>query len=471
MFRILTKYHLDVLFITLLLLTFPLFFYKLGNVSLTSFDEAWYADIARNIITSGDLFNLRWNDKPYYDHPPAGFWFIAIGEKIFGINEFGARSISSFFGLAGVVFLYLLGRELYSKYAAFLSAVALSSAYWYLFRARSGNLDVFLTALFIICFYLAFKAAKNKYFLIPLSISLSLLLLTKSIVPLTIIPSLIIIFWGRKLKLSFVINSFFLFLLLPAIWFISHYFLYEKFIERYFGIGLPGYGKQTDYLANFLLIKEYLHSGVGKWFWPGVLGIILSFLTFKRGFLAIAVFCISFFTPFMLSEKGHIWHLVPLFPFMILLFFASVFYWGDFLIKRAGKKFSKFYPKVLLYIFLTIFCFYFSQMQIKRMWYEFIDVPAFVSDEAILSTEAGKHSEEFFIDGDFTPAAIFYSNKKVNQVRNEALESLFEKRSFVLITKESRLDQYKIDSSKYRILKSDRDKILIIKDGEQTTKI
>src|SRR3989344_3448319 len=313
MFKLLTKHRLDVLFIALILLTFPLFFYKLGNVSLTSFDEAWYADIARNINISGDLFNLRWNGNPYYDHPPAGFWFIAAGMKIFGENEFGARAASSTFGLVGLVFLYLLGKEIYNRYAAFLSAIATSSAYWFLFRARAGNLDVFLTVLFIISFYLAFKAAKNKYFLIPLAISLSLLLLTKSIVPLTIIPALVIIFWGRKLKFSYVLNSFFIFLFLPAIWFLFHYFTYEKFIDKYFGIGLPGYGKQTDYLGNFLLIKEYLHNGVGKWFWPGVVGIVAGLLTLKRGFLALSVFCLSFFAPFMLSEKGHIWHLVPLF--------------------------------------------------------------------------------------------------------------------------------------------------------------
>ena len=59
----------DLILITLLFLTLPLFFYKLGQSSLVSFDEAWYASISRNILQTGDLFNLTFNGKAYYDHP------------------------------------------------------------------------------------------------------------------------------------------------------------------------------------------------------------------------------------------------------------------------------------------------------------------------------------------------------------------------------------------------------------------
>ena len=38
----------------------PLFFYKLGQSSLTSYDEAWYGSIAKQIIQNGDLINLNW---------------------------------------------------------------------------------------------------------------------------------------------------------------------------------------------------------------------------------------------------------------------------------------------------------------------------------------------------------------------------------------------------------------------------
>jgi 4-amino-4-deoxy-L-arabinose transferase len=81
----------DVLIVFLLCFLLPFFFFNLGLSSLVSWDEAWYAEIARNIIKSGDIFNLTWNQMAYYDHPPVGFWLIAIGEILFGYSEFGYK--------------------------------------------------------------------------------------------------------------------------------------------------------------------------------------------------------------------------------------------------------------------------------------------------------------------------------------------------------------------------------------------
>src|SRR5258708_7490783 len=91
-FQFPTKSHkLDLLVVVLLSLTLPLFFYKLGQSSLVSFDEAWYAAISKNILIHQDFINLTFNGMKYYDHPPLGFWFTAITFQLFGINEFWAR--------------------------------------------------------------------------------------------------------------------------------------------------------------------------------------------------------------------------------------------------------------------------------------------------------------------------------------------------------------------------------------------
>lgn len=96
------------------------------------------------------------------------------------------------------------------------------------------------------------------------------------------------------------------------------------------------------------------------------------------------------------------------------------------------------------------------------MWYQFINIPAFVTDEAILAGEAGKYKEPFMIDEDFVPAAIFYSGKHVDKVWEGGIGSLFaENKPFLLITRKWRLDQAKIPVSEYRIIKADRDKLLV----------
>ncbi|MBI2593161.1 glycosyltransferase family 39 protein, partial [Candidatus Daviesbacteria bacterium] len=361
----LSKFYLDFLCFFLLLLLSPLYFFNLDNLSLVSWDEAWYGAIARNISEGGDPLVLWWNGNVYADHPPAGFWVIALFQSVFGINEFGTRVGSAVFGMAGLFLTYLLGKELFSKTVGLISALALSSTYWYIYRARSGNLDIFLTVFFIATFYFAFKSLKNAKFLVPFAVSFGLLLLTKSVIPLTIIPSLLIIFFGSKLKFQDTKKAVFIFLLVTIPWFAALRLQAPNSLSKYFLIGAPGVGSEQDYLKNFNQIKEYLHFGVGKWFWPGVIGVVGGLVSFNRGLLAMSVFCISFFVPFVLSEKGQIWHLIPLYPFLTLGFFGFSENSGKIVIKKLFKRYEKVFTALLI-AGLAGFSIYFSWMQIKR---------------------------------------------------------------------------------------------------------
>ena len=460
----LSKYYPDIVNLTLLAFLSPIYFYKLGSSSLVSWDEAWYGSIARNILERGSVFILWWNGNVYSDHPPAGFWMIALSQLIFGANEIGTRAASAVFAMAGLVLTYLLGKELFSRTTGLAGALALSSAYWYIYRARSGNLDIFLTVLFIATFFFAVKASKNAKYLIPFVCSFGLLILTKSVIPLTIIPSLAVIFFGSKLTLKEIKRPVFIFLLVTMPWFISQRLFSPSGLTKYFLIGAPGVGQSTDYLKNFQQIKDYLHYGIGKWFWPGVLGVFGGIFSFNRGLLAISVFCLCFFAPFAFSAQGQLWHLIPLYPFMILGFFGFSEILAKLVIEKILRKYQK-GLKVLLAVGLLGFSFYYSAIQIRRSWYEFIDIPKYFSDEAILSKKAGEFPYDFYIDGtDFTPVAVFYSHKDVNKIWEGGLLPLFEsKQKFVLIVEQWRLDKFHIPASSYQVIAKDRDKILLLK--------
>lgn len=449
-------HRLDLLAILLLFLTLPLFFYKLGQSSLVSWDEAWYGEIARNILKNNDFLHLTFNGNPYTDHPPFGFWLIAISFKLFGVNEFWTRFAPALVGFLGVLLTYFLGKQLFNRHVGLLSAVALASSPWFVYRARSGNLDSILTTFFVLTVLFAIKSKENKNFLIPLSLSLSVLILTKTLVPFTVFPALIVIFWGTRLKGKDF--TFPLIISLTAVmgWFFSQYVYKSDFFSHYFKIGFPGAEVKTPYLDNLKLVKEYLHNGIGKWFWPGISGVFAWLFLRQRRFLLLSTFFLVFTTPFLFSNKGHIWHLLPLHPFMILAFFGFSYV----ILAKTIKNI------MIINIIIFVFGLYFSLLQIRQIWYQFIDIPRYISDEAILSGEAGKYSEDFYIDGgDFGPAAVFYSGgKRVSKVWEGGLPELFKTpKRFVLITHQWRLDKYNIEKSKYKILKSDRDKILIIK--------
>lgn len=444
----------DLLALLLLTLLAPFFFYKLGQSSLVSWDEAWYAAIAREILQRKDFLVMHFNGQIFNDHPPFGFWMMALSFKIFGINNFAARAASAVFGILSLYATYFLGKELFSRMVGFVSALALSSATWFLYRSRSGDLDIFLTFFFVSSIYLAIKASKDKRFLLPFFVSLLFLFLTKTVVPFTIIPALFIVFWKRWPKLKDIKIPVFVFVAGIAIWLFAQLRVYPTFLRRYFGIGLPSYSLENNYLSNLKQVWTYLHQGIGKWFWPGVFSVIAGLLTRKRNFLILFVFCASFFLPFMFSFRGQIWHLIPLYPFLILSFFGLAYYLADFVTK------SKWMPGVFI---LTI-SLYFSFILLRQEWYQFVNISAFVTDEEILSKEAAKYPDDYIIDGDFIPTAVFYSDKTVKQTYVGGIKELFDTRDhFILFTKKERLDAEGIKKGEYKILKSDRDKILVRK--------
>lgn len=451
------KYLFDILAFISVLLTLPLFLYKLGQTSLVSWDEAWYAEVARNMLRTGNIINMSWNNHLYTDHPPAGYWIMALTYKIFGINEFWTRFPSALSGIICIILLYLLGKKLFNPLVGLVSSIALSSAIWFIYRSRLGDLDIFLTMFFLLTILLAIKASENKKFIFPLAISLILLFLTKTMVPLVIIPTLILIFYKNKLyKWYELILPIVLILIVAGSWFAIQIIQDRNFIWNYLGIGLRGVTFNTTHLANLNLAKEYLHSGIGKWFWGGLISLILSAFLRQKRFLIFIIFFVSFMLPITFSPKIQIWHLIPIFPFLILVYFGFAY-------TVLEKYLNHFRYQIYTVFIIFNLVIYFNQ--VKMIWYQFIDIPAFVSDEAILSKESAKYPQKLMIDGDFVPTAIFYSGKeRVDQIQIDQLVPLLTSpNEFLMITRKNNLiGNTSISKNNYQILKEDRDKVLIL---------
>jgi 4-amino-4-deoxy-L-arabinose transferase-like glycosyltransferase len=441
------------LLLFLLIFSIPVFFHKLGASSLTSFDEAWYAAIARN-ITLPNPFQLYFNGGRFYDHPPAGFWLIRTTQLAFGVDEFGSRAAAAILGLASLALIFILGCQISSPAVGLASAVALLSSPWFISRARSANLDVPLTFFFLLTFILAFLAARNKRFLIPFSLSLTLLLLTKTLIPFTLLPSLLIIFWpSPHLKTrEFIFSSAFILICLSS-WFISQISSFPGFLNKYLSIGYPKLEKQTSLWQNILLTKTYLHESTGTWFRPAVITLPLSLFFLNRRLVSLLVFMALFLLPFAFSSRGQIWHLIPVIPFLILI--------GLHVIHRIISAVVR-TPALSAALTLTLTLLV-SAPQISKNWREFIDIPAYVSDEAILSASASGRPEPLYIDDRFLPAAVYYSGKIVNDRPTPDFSDYFNKpEPILLITRVWRLEQAGLNPDRYQLLAADRDKILLL---------
>ena len=114
----------------------------LGGVHLFDWDEVNFAEIAREMLVSGDYFRPRVNFQPFWEKPPLFFWMQAASMKLFGVREFSARLPNVAISLVMLIALMRLGD--------FMSHHKGTGKYWALayvgsilphLYARSGIID------------------------------------------------------------------------------------------------------------------------------------------------------------------------------------------------------------------------------------------------------------------------------------------------------------------------------------------
>ncbi|HEV8532989.1 MAG TPA: glycosyltransferase family 39 protein [Methylomirabilota bacterium] len=111
----------------LALLTLALLLPWLGAVPFDDPGEGQHAEIAREIVLSGDWLTLRLTGIRYFDKPPLLYWLIAAGFKAMGISEWVARLPAALGAAAAVGGTTLLGARLLGPGAGALAGAGLLS--------------------------------------------------------------------------------------------------------------------------------------------------------------------------------------------------------------------------------------------------------------------------------------------------------------------------------------------------------
>ncbi len=127
------------------LLTLFTFFFLLGSRSLNEPDEGRYAEIAREMIETGNWFVPHFWYLPHLDKPPLTYWLVAASMKLFGQNEWAVRLPLALAGISGVWATFLLGSSLGGRRVGIWSGLILQSSLLYFVMARMLTTDIFLT--------------------------------------------------------------------------------------------------------------------------------------------------------------------------------------------------------------------------------------------------------------------------------------------------------------------------------------
>jgi len=127
--------------IMLLIAAFFLLFWAIGERSLWSSEGRW-AEITREMLTSGDFFHPTIGGEPYFDKPLLTYWVIAAFSAVTGqLDELIIRLPSALAGIVTLLCTMYLGRRLWSQQVGRLAGGLLLTSYGLLMYSRVGSAE------------------------------------------------------------------------------------------------------------------------------------------------------------------------------------------------------------------------------------------------------------------------------------------------------------------------------------------
>lgn len=114
---------------------------NLGRDYLFDWDEGIYAQIGSEMVESGEYLTPTWNKELWLEKPPLIAWVTALGIKIAGPTELGARLFMPVFAVLTLYAVFRIGQFLGGTLMGASSLAILGYFNLFLARARALNTD------------------------------------------------------------------------------------------------------------------------------------------------------------------------------------------------------------------------------------------------------------------------------------------------------------------------------------------
>lgn len=139
-------YHSPILIWSLFIFFMLLWFYGLGARTLVPSDESRYAEMAREMLATGDWITPRLNGIKYFEKPPLQTWMNALTFYAFGLGEWQARLWTGLSGLLGIALVAYTGLRVFNAWVGTTAALVLGSCFWWNGLGHVNTLDMGLSA-------------------------------------------------------------------------------------------------------------------------------------------------------------------------------------------------------------------------------------------------------------------------------------------------------------------------------------
>ncbi|HEY3823353.1 MAG TPA: glycosyltransferase family 39 protein [Bryobacteraceae bacterium] len=149
--------------------------------------DAVQAQIARNMLTSGDWVTARLDGVPYLEKAPLIYWFIAESYRVFGVSDWAARvpMVLAAIFLAWITTAF--GMWAFGTRAGFYAGICISTCFGLFLFTRILIPDVMLTASIALTMWAFLRAIdeterRPRWWALVMTVSLGTSLLFKSLV-------------------------------------------------------------------------------------------------------------------------------------------------------------------------------------------------------------------------------------------------------------------------------------------------
>ena len=315
-----------------------LWFGTLGSRHLANPDEGRYAEIAREMVVSGDWVTPRLNGFKYFEKPPLQYWATAMAYRLFGEHEWTARLWTALTGMLSALAIFYAGGRLFGREAGFYAALVLLSSFLFVLAGHINTLDMGVTCFmtlgltgFLLAQQRTVSSREVRGWMHVTWASLGLSLLSKGLIGI-VLPGAVLVIYSllqhdvRLWKRLHLRSGIPLMLLIAAPWYVAvslknpefaRFFFVHEHLERFL---TDAHGRSHPWWSYIPIVL------VGALPWVGLLPGALARAwepqdtekSFQpRRFLVIWVAFIFLF--FSVSHSKLPFYVLPIFPALALL--------------------------------------------------------------------------------------------------------------------------------------------------------
>lgn len=331
-----SSWLVDILFLSLFVGL--LFFIFAGTRPLLVPDEGRYAEIAREMVLSGDYITPYLNGIKYFEKPILFYWLESGAIKLFGQSIWSLRSVNILCGLLGCLLTYFTARQLYDRATGILAALILGTSMLYFAMSHMISLDLPVTVFLAACLYFFMLAlqhpvgnVRRNYIWLAATAS-AIAVLTKGLIGI-VFPGMIILPWlaitgeWKLLKNLYIPSALCIFALIAVPWHIIVNHRNPEFFNFYFITQhiLRYTDKDVGHYQPVWFFIPSLFVGFFPWitFLPQTIKNSLPKKWSARKFYSKEIFMLLWagiiFTFFSFSKSKLIPYILPMFPPIAIL--------------------------------------------------------------------------------------------------------------------------------------------------------